>query len=174
MKLEKLFVTAAAGCLLVGASGIVVAQDSNCEGGIVNNRTVNNLTVTDQECFVSETIARGNVTVSNSPSFIMTNSTVAGTITITGGADDSVYIYDVEIFNNASVNGGSNVWWIDNSFIGEAANSNLTVENAEEAQFWYNRMNGNLTCSNNNSQFNFANLVFGEDTCLTDVNPPEE
>ena len=177
MKFQKLFLSATTGCLLLSAAGAALAEDSTCVGGIINNRTVDNITVNGTPCFISETKVNGNITVTNSPLFVMTNDRVVGTITITGpGTEEEsgdVLLYDVDSFNNVSVNGASIVWFFNNTVVGgdgvaggEARNV-VFENNTDEVEIFNSIVDGNLSCINNNFVVTEGNIVGGTDTCST-------
>ena len=175
MEFQKWFLSATTGCLLLGASGAALAEDSTCVGGIINNRTVDNVTVNGTSCFISETKVNGNITVTNSPLFVMTNDRVLGTIAITGAeageGSGQVLLYDVNSFNDVSVNGVGLVWFFNNRVVGgdgvaggEARNV-VFENNTDEVEIFNSIVDGNLSCMNNNFVVTEGNIVGGTDTC---------
>jgi hypothetical protein len=83
MKSLKLFVSVATACLLVGASGTVMAVD--CAGGIIENTTVDSITIDGQSCFINEVFVNGDVIVRNSEELVMVRNNVVGNIRVLGG-----------------------------------------------------------------------------------------
>ena len=168
MKLQKLFVSAAIGCLLVGVSGAAVAADVTCEDGLINNETVDNVTVTGRSCHISETIVEGDVTVTDSPNLTMTNNRVAGQIKVTSstGSGD-VLLKDNRVFANPIVvQNVARVLILDNTLIGDTTKSNMSFDdNTDEVNIFSNEVAGDLLCSGNNFVATSGNFVFGSDTC---------
>jgi hypothetical protein len=165
MRIQKLLISAATSCFLVGASGAAVAAD--CAAGVINNRTVNNLKVTGTNCYVSETIVKGNVTVTDSPNFAMINNRVLGKITITGGG--AVLLKDNELFDDRiRVDGTGIVWIFSNRLQGDPTTSNMVLKNsADEVEIFNNTVDGNLVCENNSFQLASGNAVGGTNTCIS-------
>jgi len=90
MKIQILLLNAAIFCLLVGTSGVAMAQVNTCPGGVLNNQTVEGtLRVIGQSCQVQGVTIRGNVVVNNlgvpDAIFIMKDTTVDGGVKIEGG-----------------------------------------------------------------------------------------
>ena len=172
MEYQKLFLSAATGCLLLGASGgaaLAQEEDVTCESGIINNETVNNITVDGRSCFVSETIVLGSVTVTNSPTFAMSNNTVHGSVSVTGDGDENVLINRTRVFNGPLTVTGAAIVWIFNNPVGggtnpETANA-VFQDNTDEVEIFHNVVNGDLLCANNNFVATSGNIVRGSDTC---------
>ena len=83
MKLQKLLVSVATVCLLVGASSTAMAV--GCPTGAIENQTVAEITVEGESCFINEVIVQGDVLVTNSEDLIMIKTTVQGDIRVIGG-----------------------------------------------------------------------------------------
>ena len=169
MKSQKLLVNSAAACLLLGVSGAALAaEDRTCDAKIINNETVNNLTVNGTACYVSETVVLGNVTVTNSPTFAMTNNQVQGNITVTGDGDEDVLIYNTRVWGGPlTVTGAGIVWIFNNSIMTNPETNNMVFENnKDEVDIFNNIVGGDLLCEGgNNAVVASNNVVLGTDTC---------
>ena len=161
---RKLLISISSGILLLGMSGAAIA--ANCAGGVINNRTVDNIIVEGTSCYVSETIVRGRVIVQNSPSFAMINNRVLGRVVIRGPGN--VLLKDNELFDDAlSVNAAGIVWVFNNSIQGDPERSNILLQRStDEVQVYNNRVDGNLLCVDNMLQIASGNVVGGRNTCI--------
>ena len=167
MKLQKLVLSVATSGLLLGASGAALAKDSTCQLGFINNETVDNITVTDKNCLISETQVNGNVTVTNSNTFVMNNSRVVGSISMTGDGDEQTLIYNVDVYNNLTSKGGGGIWFFNNQIFapGGGTRSASFEGFTDEVNIFNNLVEGDLLCVNNNFVATSGNVVYGQDTC---------
>ena len=91
MKSLKLFLGAALAWLLVGTSGFAVAQDLNsCEGGSIENLTVQGDVRIDSSCTIYSSYIKGGKVIASftdpTDRLIMDRTIVEGRVKVTGGS----------------------------------------------------------------------------------------
>ena len=85
MKSLKLLVGATAVCVLVGTSGIAMAQTvDNCDSGSIWLRVVDEVVVEGRSCAIVNSLISGNITTRGGQTISVTSSRVGGDVTITG------------------------------------------------------------------------------------------
>jgi hypothetical protein len=88
MKSLKLLVGATAACVLVGASGIAMAQTvNNCDDGSIWLASVDEVVVEGRSCAIVDTIVKGNVTATGGQTVSLISSRVGGDVTVTGAGN---------------------------------------------------------------------------------------
>ena len=167
MKFQKLFLTTATGCLLLGASGAAMAVD--CPSGFIIGARVTDITIDGQPCHIEDTIVDGNVTITNSPNINMFDVEVAGNVSVTGpaGNTSNTSLSRVDSFGgNIDVNGHAIA--IVSACIargGVAGTGNVTVNNNLAAAVVSNVVVGDLNCAGNGELEDTFNRVYGTDDC---------
>jgi len=95
MKFMKLFSSAAAACLLAGASGGVMARN-DCPDGSIVGETVNNIIIDEfVSCTVLGVVVKGMVRVSDADQFTMKGGVVNGSLRVENVV--SAFVSDVTI-----------------------------------------------------------------------------
>jgi hypothetical protein len=169
MKNQKLLISAAIVCLLVGASGAAMAQET-CTEGILQGTEEEPLVVegdiiiTGRSCFINNVIVNGDVTATNSEDLTMIDNEVVGNVRVIGGRFATIIGNKVGMVEDSS-----------NTF------PILTVSNNERASVLINLVTnaivvtGNdiadikknvvpfLFCDNNRRLDSFRNETFEED-----------
>lgn len=88
MKSLRLLVGATAACVLVGASGIAMAQTvDNCDGGSMWLRVVDEVVVEGKSCAIVDCFISGNITATGGQTVSVTSSRIGGDVTITGAGN---------------------------------------------------------------------------------------
>jgi len=105
MKIQKILVSAAIVCLLVGASGAAMAVNT-CEDGVIAGTEevpleVDEIKIDGRSCFVNNVIVSGDVTVTNSEDFAMIDSAVKGSVRVLGCRNAIVVGNNVGSFESA-------------------------------------------------------------------------
>ena len=165
MKTQKLIVIGAIVCLLVSAPGAAMA--SECLAGYIINEIVEFLTVSGTDCFVTDTIVLGDVKVTNSPNFVMLNSRVYGSVTVTGGG---AVIGETTVANGASqakilVEETINDTVILNNVVhgtGDMVIRNNIYDDPESQSsviVYENIVGGDITCANNTKVLAIGNIA---------------
>jgi hypothetical protein len=147
-----------------------VAKVERCAEGFLWRATIDgNLTVDGSSCHVFDSVILGKVTVTNSPTFALLNTSVIGKVTITGGTDPDT---DTDaVINNSFVSGSIVINKINGTTlvadVRVRGNDNVTIKNSNEVMVFNNFVpSGNLKCAGNAEVFAAANEVpNGKDTC---------
>ena len=172
MKTQKLIVIAAIICLLVGASGVAMAEDQDCIGVIHDEIVTGNVFVSGS-CIIREATILGDIIadLDFNENLLVLNTEVTGRIKVRGGftqldrvslppRDDSsnnnrIVIVDASktsYVRNAVVGGGNIVFRSDPGnpyvFLGQSA-----------------VLGGNVRCSNPTAGVTRDNLILGKNTC---------
>jgi hypothetical protein len=164
------------GLLCMAVMGFIsspaIAQTSFCETGLINNEEINgDVIITGTECYISESVIRGNITVTDSPLFGMTFSAVYGRVEINNlTSEGDVIIKDTFVFDRSLVvDGAGEVWIFDSQVVGKPDTSNTAFRNiTDEVQLINNIFQGNLTCTEGIPfVLEERNFVGGKDTCAT-------
>jgi hypothetical protein len=93
---------------------------AQCLAGAILNDS-EDLTVNGSSCFVTDTLVQGNVTVTNSPTFVMLNCRVFGSITVTEG--QNTLITETRVFGgDIVVEETTDSTFLSNNVIGGDAN----------------------------------------------------
>jgi hypothetical protein len=146
MKIQKILVSAAIVCLLVGASGAAMAVDT-CENGVIAGTDeapleVDEIKIDGRSCFVNNVIVSGDVTVTNSEDFAMIDSVVKGSVRVLGCRNAIVVNNYVGSFESAETVG---------SFESAETVTNLLVSRNEHAWVMLNIVS-NVLAVNLNSK----------------------
>ena len=93
MKSLKLFVSVATVCLLVGASGTAMAVD--CATGLIENTSVEEITINGQNCLINDVAVTGDIVVVNSENLAIVDSTAGGRVRVIGNRSATLVGLDV-------------------------------------------------------------------------------
>lgn len=159
MKYQKLFLSAALGCLLVGGSGAAMAVD--CAGGRIVYTTVPEIVIDGQPCFIQEVIVEGSVQITNSPELSMFDVDVGGPVTVTGGNSNNIVRTDV-LIGNLGVTGSLATIVAGNT----VQAGDLVVNNNTAAVVQRNAVNGNIQCVGNTELDALGNRATGTVDCV--------
>jgi hypothetical protein len=176
MKFQKLFVSVATACLLVGVSSAAMAQEEpppaapvvdTCEKGAIIATIVDEIVVTGRSCFISDVAVEGNVTATNSQTFTITSSKVGGTISVTGSENatlltNEVFDGDIAVQQNMRAIVSANRV---ESITAGGGGGNILVDQHTNAQVDRNIADGDITCTNNADLDSFFNLARGTLAC---------
>ena len=105
MKTQKLFVSVAVSCLLLGLSG-GAAMAEGCGDGLIQNETFDgNLRITDDSCTIIGSTIAGNLRVINSDYVVLINNRVGGNIRVDGneGSDNVANVIANTVFGGKLV-----------------------------------------------------------------------
>ena len=167
MQFQKLFLSSAAGCLLLGASGTSMAVD--CADGTIIGQDVDEIVINGQACVIWRTRVTGKVEITNSPILEMTFTDVGGPVTITGDKLISrVTVANVDVLQGDLVVTGNVLAVVAGS---DLQNGNLVVNDNVAAFVSRNNVKGtppetgNLTCIGNIELDAVANLASGTIDC---------
>ena len=140
--------------------------------------TQGDVIVDGTSCLVSDTIVLGNVTVINSPTFVMLKCQVFGIVTVKGGEDTVIAknqfanqnivveetTVDALLSNNVIEGTGDMV--IRNNIIGDSGQSVRMLS-------YRNLVGGDITCANNEGgALARANIALGEIRCPGQLGGP--
>ena len=142
MKSQKLLIGAATACLLVGTSGAAMAV--GCPTGRIMFKTVPEIVIDGEACFIYAVTVEGNVTVTNSPVLNMSFTDVGGSVKVQEGENVTVLVVDI-LKGDLVVSGYEGAAVVGN----ELDEGNLNVENNVGAAVSRNKVNGNITCTGN-------------------------
>ena len=167
MKYQKLLVSAATACLLVGVSSAAMAVD--CPNGFIIGQSVDEIVINGQVCHIEDTVVDGNVTITNSPDVDMIDVQVTGNVTVTGGANTNATLARVDSFSG-SIDVSGHASAIVTACIARGAgtaadNGNMVVNNNTAAVVYTNLVVGNLTCTGNTELDEYFNRVYGTENC---------
>jgi hypothetical protein len=101
MKNQKLLISVAIVCLLVGASGAAMALETCAEGILQGTEeeplvVEGDIIIDGRSCFINDVIVNGNVTATNSEDLTMIDNQVNGDVRVTGGRDAIVTLNTVK------------------------------------------------------------------------------
>ena len=147
MKTQKLLVIAAIVCLLVGASGTAMAVD--CADGLIENTTVDEITITGQNCLINDVAVTGDIVVVNSENLSIIDGTVGGRVRLLGSRN--VTMVDVRVTGNITAR--SNEW----ANLALNAARNIRVINNQKAVIKRNLAVGIIRCRGNDRLDAFEN-----------------
>ena len=85
MKSLKLLVSVATVCLLVGVSGTAMAVD--CDSGVIENTTVDNITINGKSCLIKDVVVEGDLTSIYGEEVAVIDGSVGGRVQLVGGRD---------------------------------------------------------------------------------------
>ena len=173
MKTQKLIVIVGIVCLLVGASGVAMAEDQDCSFGVINDEIVTGNVIVSGSCIIREATILGDIIadLDFNENLVVLNTEVTGRIRVRGGftqldrvslppRDDSsnknrIVIVDASktsYVRNAVVGGGNIVFRSDPGnpyvFLGQSA-----------------VLDGDVRCSNPTAGVERDNLILGKSTC---------
>ena len=164
MKVLKLVLSVATGCLLVGASSVVMAV--GCPDGHIMFQTVPEIVIDGKSCVINSVIVEGRIQINNSTILSMTLVEAGGPVKITnGGADGNANLVRVEVLQgNIEVSGyqGTDGAVVVSSRIEFGS---LHIRNNSSAVVQRNRIKGNINCENNTKQVVGGNQATGTDNC---------
>lgn len=162
MKFYKLLFGASIACLLTIASATAMADA--CLDGFIVNTTVNDIDVDGRDCFVYDTVVRGDVRANNGGSFFIANSRVLGIILV--NSTGNVTITNTNLFSNTmSVDDSGFVAVANNEIDGSNETSNILLTNNEVVGVYNNKVDGVIKCVNNALQESSGNVSEGTDEC---------
>jgi DNA/RNA endonuclease YhcR with UshA esterase domain len=100
MKSQKLIVIAAIVCLLVGASGAAMAQETCAEGILEGTEefpleVAGDIIIDGRSCFIHNVIVKGNVIATNSEQLTMIDNLVEGDVRVIGGRNAIIILNTV-------------------------------------------------------------------------------
>ena len=179
MKTQKLIVISAIVCLLVGASGVAMAEPSDCSLGYIANETVEGITVnTGGNCLISDVLVLGDISIRNGLDVVIRNTRVFGSVRIQDSLN--VGLYDSEVVNgDVKVIRPITAYIVGNTLLRSGPQRRLVVRgvgvNAEdgvgEALIFDNREEaGTIQCRANNGQaFARSNIALSV-TCPGQIN----
>ena len=165
MRLVKRLISTVSSTLLLSGAGVTFSQsmgDATCEFGLISNQRVNNLTVNGTDCIVSNSVIAGSVTVTNSAYFAMNDNIVHGSVSVSGETTEYLMLWKNRFFGELAVSGLHIVWAYKNTVRGDMLFENMS----DEAQIVDNVTQGNLICISNNQVWTLSNFSRLEDTCI--------
>jgi len=159
MKNQKLFVSAAIVCLLVGASGAAMAELNGCGDGVLLGETFDSgLRITgDEPCVIISSTIQGDIRVINLPYVLLLNNKVGGIIRVDGNAGIGV----ANVIANTVLGGNIVVRDVEfaNVLENDTVTGNIRVNDNVKAFVQKNIAAQNLRCRRNTDLeafFNFA------------------
>lgn len=166
METQRILVKAAAVCLLLGASSAAMAV--NCPVGIIVGKTVDEITVDGTNCFISDVVVLGGITVSNGGELVVRETRVFGDVRIENTSD--IGFFDNEIVDgNVIVDGARVVYVAGNILIRSGRPRRLVVRNNlsdGEGVIWNNIVEeGRIRCRNNNGVVGALNNIASSVQC---------
>ena len=173
MKFQKLFLSSATGCLLLGALGTAMAQTVDCAGGTIIGQDVDEIVINGQSCVIYRTRVTGKVEITNSPILEMTFTDVGGPVTITGPGASAAEVNQSTVANVDVLQGDLTVTGNKLAVVGgcDLENGNLTVNDNGAAFVSRNDVKGtpsetgNITCTGNAELDAVSNRASGTINC---------
>ena len=156
MKFLKLVLSAATGCLLVGASGVAVAAN-NCEGGFLSGIIEQDVVVDGQSCVLRDADVSGKIQISNAPNATVLSTKASGNIVVQDSA-----IVAIMASNARNILARRNDAVL---VVGTLANKNLAVNRNVAAGVKQNDAVLSITCVGNGELDARFNYTEGEDNC---------
>ena len=158
MKLQKLFLSVSAGCLLLGASGASMAVD--CPTGIISYTTVPEIVITGQACAINDVVVEGKIEITGSARVSLKDVDSNGPVTITGNGFAT--IINLDNLQGDILVDGNDVAVLGASF---ARLGNITVSDNAAVAVQRNAANGDILCTGNIEVDAFGNRATGVEEC---------
>jgi DUF4097 and DUF4098 domain-containing protein YvlB len=172
MTFQKLAVSAATVCLLLGAPGVAMAQEEEpvidtCDEGQIIYKAVDEIVVDGRSCFINEVLVKGDVTATGGSTVTLISNRVGGSIDVSGAT--RAFLVANQTFNgDIRVEGNGSARVIGNLVnVGEAtaAGGSLFVNDNDKARVNRNLVDGNIECVGNRVLESTFNLAGGTEIC---------
>ena len=152
--------------LLLSIAPITAAVAAGCEGGLLQNETVDgNLRITDDSCSVIGSTIKGDLIVLNADHVLLLNNKVGGVIRVDGNAGFGTanVVANTVFGGRLVVRDHQNANVIENETL-NAERGNIRVINNVKALVQKNIAARNLNCRGNTDIDEFVNFALGEMT----------
>jgi hypothetical protein len=182
MKIQKLYVSLATACLLVGVSGAAMAQEEppptpvvdTCDDGSIWLTAVDEIVVDGRSCAILDVLVTGNVTATGGSTISLISSRVGGDVTVTGAGN--AIIVNNQLYNGVLRVEGNQTAIVQANNVDRGSRNNSDIEDTtpggsilvnqnQDATVQGNTVGRNIQCQGNGSLQSAGNIANGIDAC---------